>query len=357
MEWKFRRDFQIIPGVYLKYGKDGIQTQIQSLEFSAADKDFNTNKLKHQLFKPYESQHEIKSSSIDMMTSPELQEFKSVLLTSNKTFSDTKSLLETKIAFQTKHSQKLENLKRNLFKFLFKKKILRMDQKLEVLNEELEELQEQLHYSSVRLEIDSEDVFANLYKNVRKAFALLVQSEKKWDFTSSKLTNRIAERTSAATTITRSEITLSEKSLPIIQTDEAALCFHNINGGDLYLYPGFIIVYESKTDFAVINYTEFNISFNQLQFIESEIVPRDTKIIDQTWYKVNKDGSPDRRFSSNYQIPIVQYGELHFLSNSGLNEAYCFSNAELPMLFQKALYDYVDALKKSQSLLSAFNKK
>lgn len=184
---------------------------------------------------------------------------------------------------------------------------------------------------------------------------LLQQSEKKWDFTSSKLTNRIAERTSAAATVTRSEITLSEKNLPIIQTHETPLCFHNINGGDLYLYPGFIIIYESETSFGIINYTELNVNFNQTRFIESEKVPADTKVIDHTWYKVNKDGSPDRRFTSNYRIPVVQYGELHFSSGSGLNEIYSFSNTETTMLFQKALYDYIDALKKSQSLLNAFN--
>jgi hypothetical protein len=229
-----------------------------------------------------------------------------------------------------------------------------MEEESITLDEEIKELTEQLSYSTIKLEVESEDVFFDLYKTVRKAFHLLNGAEKKWDLTSSKRTNRVAERTSAANTVTRSEIKISEQHLPILQTDLAPLCFHNMNGGDLYLYPGFLIVYESKTDFAVISYIDIKINFNQTRFIESEKVPDDTKIVDKTWLKVNKDGSPDKRFSNNYQIPVVQYGELHFISPSGLNEVYCFSNAELPMLFQKSLSDYIDTINKSKSLLDAF---
>ncbi|HEX6426203.1 MAG TPA: hypothetical protein VF008_00905, partial [Niastella sp.] len=303
MEWKYRKDFQVMPGIYLKYGNGGIQTQIRHIE-AISDKDFVADKLRHQLFKPYELQHEIKSASIDKLTSCELHDFKSLLFASDKTFNETSSLLNSKTILLNNHSQKLDSLKRSLFKFLFKKRILRMEQELPLLSEEVNELIEQLNYSSIKLEIDSENSFSDLYKSVMKAFNLLNGAQKKWDFTSTRQTNRVAERTSAANTITRSEISISEKHLPILRADLPALCFHNINGGDLYLYPGFLLVYESKEDFAVISYADLKISFNQVRFIESEQVPTDTKIVDKTWFKVNKDGSPDKRFSNNYQIPI-----------------------------------------------------
>jgi hypothetical protein len=349
MEWKYRKDFQVLPGIYLKYGSGGIETQIRPIE-SIPDKTFEADKLKHQLYKPYELQHEIKSASIDKLTSCELLDFKTLLFTSDKTYSETSSLLNSKTTLLNNHSQKLDRRKRSFFKFLFKKSILRMEQELPLLSEEVNELKEQLHYSSIKLEIDSEDSFSDLYKNVMKAFNLLNGSQKIWDFTSSRQTNRVAERTSAANTITRSEISISEKHLPILRADLPALCFHNINGGDLYLYPGFMLVYESKTDFAVISFADLKINFSQVRFIESEQVPTDTKIVDKTWFKVNKDGSPDKRFSSNYQIPIVAYGEIHMKSSSGLNEVYCFSNSELAMLFQKALSDYTEAIQKSKAM-------
>lgn len=356
MDWKFRKDFQVMPGVYIKYGNDGIKTQIRSERMDHFDTDLAREKIRHNLFKPYEAQYEIKSARIDKLTSPELEQLKSVLLSSGNAYEETKNLFDNKSTEQVNRAIKLEKLKRSLFKYFYKGKIARMERESVIAEEEIEELKKQLDFSTIRLEIDSEDVFIDLYKNVRKAFALSMRSKKIWDLTSSKQTNRVAERTSASSTVTRTEVDLSEQSLPIIQTSQAALCFHNVNGGNLYLYPGFVIVYESKVEFAVVNYTDLSVTFKQTRFIESEKVPEDTKIIDHTWFKVNKDGSPDRRFSNNFQIPVVQYAELHFKSGSGLNEVYCFSNVEYSMLFQKALSDYIDALKTANSLFDEFNK-
>lgn len=354
MAWKFRKDFQVVPGIKLTYGQGRVKTFIYSREDLPIDQNFVSEKLKHQLFKPYDPAFEIKSSPIQSLTSKDLLEFKNILIHSGEVFEQTQALQASRESDYLKISGKFNRANKSVFKFLLKKKIARLTSELAIVEEEVAELREQFRLSSIRLEIDSEEVFADLYKNVRKAFSLLIQSEKKWDFTSSKKTNRIAERTSASSTITRSEVSLSEKNLPIIESDQAALCFHNINGGDLYLYPGFVIIYESKKEFAIVNYNELTTAFRHSKIIETEKVPADSKIIDHTWFKVNKDGSPDRRFSSNYQIPIVQYGDVHFISPSGLNELYCFSNAEYAMLFQKALFDYVDAITKSQSLHNHF---
>jgi len=62
------------------------------------------------------------------------------------------------------------------------------------------------------------------------------------------------------------------------------------------------------------------------EFIEEEAVPADARILRQAWKKANMDGSPDRRFAANYQIPIVEYGRLTITSSSGLNEEYMLSN-------------------------------
>ena len=59
---------------------------------------------------------------------------------------------------------------------------------------------------------------------------------------------------------------------------------------------------------------------------EEEPVPSDTQVVGQTCAKVKKDGSPDRRFRDNYQIPVVLYGALTFSSPSGLQEEYQFLN-------------------------------
>lgn len=354
MQWKYRPDFQIVPGIHLSYGKQGIRTTIGSNVNEEAT-GLNKEKLKFQLYKPFDAHHEIKSAHVTTLTSNSLTEFKNLLLTSNTIYDETNQLVQKESKEKRELESRLNKLQKSLFKFLYKKRIGRLTSELHILNEKLNELEEQLEYSKVSLKIDSDESFSELFQLARKSFSFLAQSEKKWDFTSSRFINKIVARTSASNIITRSEIQLTLKNLTILHSDEQAICFHNMNGGDLYFYPGFMIVYDSKQEFAVVDYNEISIDFNQTRFIESDIVPKDSNIIDHTWYKVNKDGSPDRRFNNNYKIPIALYGELHFKSETGLNEIYCFSNLEYTQLFYKAFFDYVDSIKKASALFKEFN--
>jgi len=68
--------------------------------------------------------------------------------------------------------------------------------------------------------------------------------------------------------------------------------------------------------------------FEKTRFLEEQKdIPADSTIVGETWYRVNKDGSPDKRFVSNYKIPVVLYGSLHFKTASGVNEMYYISDA------------------------------
>ncbi|MGD9753339.1 MAG: hypothetical protein AB7W59_20285 [Acidimicrobiia bacterium] len=51
-------------------------------------------------------------------------------------------------------------------------------------------------------------------------------------------------------------------------------------------------------------------SFNAHRFIEEGAVPSDSTVVDTTWQKVNRDGSPDRRFKAHRQLPVALYGEV-----------------------------------------------
>lgn len=61
-------------------------------------------------------------------------------------------------------------------------------------------------------------------------------------------------------------------------------------------------------------------TFTESRFIEEAPIPPDSQVVGRTWAKVNKDGTPDRRFKGNYEIPIVGYGRLTMTSTTGLNE-------------------------------------
>ena len=89
-----------------------------------------------------------------------------------------------------------------------------------------------------------------------------------------------------------------------------------------------------------------NIESHNQKFIETESIPNDTETVGHTWKYVNKNGSPDKRFKDNYQIPIVQYYELNITSQNGINDSFQFSDAKVAEAFCLALSNYVSILKK-----------
>jgi hypothetical protein len=118
----------------------------------------------------------------------------------------------------------------------------------------------------------------------------------------------------------------------------------NANGGEMFLYPAFLLYFVSKQSFALVDIREVQLKYSSMSFIESESVPSDAEVIGHTWKKANKDGSPDRRFANNYQIPVVKYGDLHLSSQSGLNEVYMISNERLAHAFEVAFANFQNAL-------------
>ena len=100
----------------------------------------------------------------------------------------------------------------------------------------------------------------------------------------------------------------------------------------------------SGKDFALIDVRELQIRFSQSNFIEEEGVPDDSEVIGQTWKKANKDGSRDRRFAGNYQIPVARYAEIELRSPTGLYEVYQFSSYSRTIAFAQALTEYQKAV-------------
>jgi hypothetical protein len=89
----------------------------------------------------------------------------------------------------------------------------------------------------------------------------------------------------------------------------------NANGGAIFIYPAFILYHVSLEAFALVDIRDANLDYNPTSFIEKEAIPNDAQLIGYTWKKANKDGSPDRRFANNYQIPILAYGDIRLTSN------------------------------------------
>ena len=61
---------------------------------------------------------------------------------------------------------------------------------------------------------------------------------------------------------------------------------------------------------SAVPYAQLRLDVQQVNFREDGPVPADATVVGTTWLFVNKNGSPDRRFNNNRQIPILAYSEL-----------------------------------------------
>lgn len=231
-----------------------------------------------------------------------------------------------------------------LLKHLLKKKYTSLVEEYDSARKEFEDLGAEIEKCRVALEIEMEEGINTTYGTLVDAFRALAACEKCWDTMSSVGIDQARERSKATSAITREIVVLDLKPADVIAPSKPGLHFQNANGGDIFILPGLLLIFGSHTDFALIRLTEVRLDFSASRFLETENVPTDSHIVGETWDKVNKDGSPDRRFSNNYRIPIVEYGRLSFRSAAGLNEEYMFSNLAKAQLFAKAFSAHKDSL-------------
>jgi hypothetical protein len=145
----------------------------------------------------------------------------------------------------------------------------------------------------------------------------------------------------ACTRLDRQRVLFSLGSCDLIQWEQKLPHLQNANGGDLFLYPGFILYRAAREAFSVIDFHDLTGNAVLVKFHVGQGVPTDSTVIGQTWAKCNKDGSRDRRFVNNYQIPIALYSSWTLKSNTGLWEEFHFSNPERLQRFVEALKAFV----------------
>lgn len=360
MAWSYRRRIKIIPGVHLNFSKSGISTSIgikgASITFGKKGTFINTgipalgiynrqqlpdSKNSPPSHTPHgKSGENIFSADIQEITSQNMQGIKEAILMAGQQRKDLKND-QLKIR-ATVGSSRLKLVSSYIFLYGLIKKSIPEDIRTDIKKQQeaIEQLQTQIENCYVNLETEFEIEISEKYKTLFCAFKQLILSNRIWDVTSAHYQDRVAARSSASTMVKKREVKFAVKSLPDIKSNFEALYFQNANGADLYVYPGFIVMYSSDTNFALVGIDEVDFSHGSVRFTETESVPGDSRIIDQTWHKVNKNGSPDKRFKGNYQIPIVKYGEIRLQTSTGLNEEYQFSNYDFTAEFGRAFSEY-----------------
>jgi len=277
---------------------------------------------------------EIHSASTELLTSESLKELKRVIQSAYEEHQDISSQLATGREEKERASRRFHSWENGfLFKKLFKAKFAQRRADSETANAKVAELEEQLRLTTIATHVEIAAEQAEPYFKMRDDFALLSESVAVWDIKSYRATDRFHERTTAETRVDRQRVAFSLGSCDLIQWEQKVPHIQNAKGGDLFLYPGFIVYRAAKEAFSVIDFHDVRSNAALVKFQEEEAVPKDSKVVGQTWAKANKDGSRDKRFANNYQIPVVLYASLSLKSETGLWEEFQFSNPERLQLF------------------------
>ncbi|MDR1884623.1 MAG: DUF4236 domain-containing protein [Prevotella sp.] len=368
MAWSYRKRIKIIPGVHLNLGKNGVSTTIgvrgASITFGTGGTYINTgipgtgiyNRQKisgnRNSFtpdnidnspiscQPVEDRYNIFSADIQEITSQGMQRIKDAIIAAQE---QRKELVKDQL--QIRSSLKKSQFKLMLgyiFLYGFIKKTVSENHKTDIdaQRNAIEQLTGQINDCCVEVNIDFDPEIKEKYETVIRSFMKLSASHKIWDVTATRSEDERITRSAVSTAITRKNARLGRKTLVDIRSEYEPLWIENANGGDLYIYPNFIIMYSSRQQFAVIGFDELDLRDGAVRFVETGTVPSDAQIVDRTWAKVNKNGSPDKRFKNNYQIPVVKYGEIRLATKTGVNEEYQFSNFEATNEFACSFKEY-----------------
>lgn len=199
----------------------------------------------------------------------------------------------------------------------------------------------------------SKGAVATLWERVFLSGLEAVQSRQVWDVVGQAAVDRQRERTTASTSIERTEVRCSEGNPGFLGCDRRVLCFGNANGKPLFLFPTFLMVGTDPATCTVIDLGRLQVEIESVRFHETGVLPTDATRVGSTWKYANRDGGPDRRFVDNCQIPIARYIKLSLSTSTGLRESYMFSNAAAGERFGMALQALVAKLRGLTSRVEA----
>lgn len=165
-----------------------------------------------------------------------------------------------------------------LFRRLFKGYFARLGEMSMEATDKKAELQEQERLSRLATEFDLPQNLKDTFGQVCDAAAMLSRSQRIWDTLSSTATDRYCERTTASHSVQRKPVAISLGSSDLIETSWKVPHLMNANGGEMFIYPAFILYHVSHEAFALVDIRDANLYYTPTSFIEEEAIPTDAQI-------------------------------------------------------------------------------
>jgi Protein of unknown function (DUF4236) len=168
---------------------------------------------------------------------------------------------------------------------------------------------DEIHYSL-------DQTAATSFEAKQRALAALSSCSRIWALNTKSAIHDLKRNAGASTLITRKPASIG--ALPTKGFKPSiAVTSMSANNTVLHFLPDQILIFSSGR-YTSADYDQLSLDAVPTRYIETEGVPSDSLRVDTTWRFVNKNRGPDRRFSNNSQLPILQYGQVTFRTATGL---------------------------------------
>jgi hypothetical protein len=135
--------------------------------------------------------------------------------------------------------------------------------------------------------------------------------------------------------VARLPVAIFSRTIPNVETNVRVkgITYHS---QAIYFLPEKVLIIDGS-NVRNVDYSELGILVDSLEYVEAEgHVYRDSLVIDKRWKFINRDGSPDRRFKDNFELPVVRCGLLG-LEVGGVLLQVMTTNPQAPAIFQGKL--------------------
>ena len=174
---------------------------------------------------------------------------------------------------------------------------------------------------------------------IQSLMEILQSNKAMWQVNDVFHNTRTKVHAGASQSISRSAINIQTKK-PYFLNTNVTCYFVKLKKEKLYILPDKMIVV-SKNKVGAIDLSDLDMSVADKQFIEN-VAPKDAQILSFTWQYVNKNGTPDKRFNNNRQLPVCRYGTISFKTQQGFNTLIYCSNVNKAAEFFQVLNTYLE---------------
>ncbi len=201
-------------------------------------------------------------------------------------------------------NRSLELLYKKLPKVTNTKKQEYIKERIEFMEKEMADRQQIIDNAIFNIFCDDSEKEA--FDLICKQFKKMAASQKIWNIYGKRAPDHL--KSSAELFVNRLIVKFSLQDFPIVD-DHAVPRLVDKNHTFYYLFPHFLVRKERDLDFSVFPLSDgFFVFTHQLFSEKTDLCPSDATIVEQTYTYVNKDGTPDKRFSNNPLINVLNYG-------------------------------------------------